>query len=130
MNVRIICAATVVLTSMVALASANEVSKSTLSGMGLGSMQQLSDNDGLAIRGKGTSASVWGEGTANYQGQTSTNGYQAASSHHKGPSSAEGKNVSFAGLARVKFTSNSDGSSLTVRANLGVAGGFSSASAH
>ena len=65
MNVRIFSAATLVLCALVASASAGEISKSTLSSMGLGSMQQLSDNDGLAIRGMGTSAAVWGEGTAN-----------------------------------------------------------------
>lgn len=126
MNVRIFSAATLVLCALVASASAGEINKSTLKNMGLGSMQQLSDNDGLAIRGKGTSASVWGEGTATYQGQTSTNGYQAAASHRHGSSSAEGKNVSFAGIANVKV--NNDG--FRVRATLGVAGGFSSASAH
>ena len=126
MNVRILSAAVVALTALVASASAAEVSKSTLVGMGLGSMQQLSDNDGLAIRGMGTSAAVWGQGTANYEGQTSTNGYEAAASHRKGYSSAEGKNVSFAGIVKVKY--NSDG--LRIKATLGVAGGFSSASAH
>jgi hypothetical protein len=126
MNVRIFSAAAIVLCALVASASAGEVSKSTLSNMGLGSMQQLSDNDGLAIRGKGTSASVWGEGTADYQGQTSTNGYQAASSHHKGSASAKGKNVSFAGTAYVKYNSHG----LSVKATLGVAGGSSSAWAH
>lgn len=126
MNVQILSAALVALTALVASASAGEVSKSTLAGMGLGSMQQMSDNDGLAIRGKGTNASVWGEGTANYQGQTSTNGYVAEAKHRHGSSSALGKNVSFAGIAKVKY--NSDG--LSIRATLGVAGGFSSASAH
>ena len=126
MNVRIFSAATLVLCALVASASAGEITKSTLSSMGLGSMQQLSDNDGLAIRGMGTSAAVWGSGTANYQGQTSTNGYEAGASHRHGSSSAQGKNVSFAGIAKIKY--NSDG--LRVRATLGVAGGFSSASAH
>ena len=84
MNVRILTAATVVLASFAAVASAADVSKSTLNGMGFGNMQQMSDTDGLAIRGKGTSASVWGESTANYRGQTSTNGYQAAASHKHG----------------------------------------------
>jgi hypothetical protein len=126
-NVGIVCAALVVIVSMVASASAaDHVSKSTLSSMGLGSMQLISDNDGLAIRGMGTSASVWGESTANYLGQTSTNGYQASSSHHHGDSSAEGKNLSVAGTVQVKFHNGN----LSVRANLGVAGGFSSASAH
>ena len=126
MNVRILLAAAVVLSALVASASAAEVSKSTLSSMGLAGMQQLSDNDGLTIRGKGTSASVWGQGTANFEGQTSTNGYEAFARHRHSSSSAQGKNVSFAGIAQVKY--NSYG--LSVRATLGVAGGFSSASAH
>jgi len=119
------CAALVM---MVASASAAErtISKSTLSSMGLGSMQLMSDSDGLAIRGKGTSASVWGEGTANYLGQTSTNGYRASSSHQSSSSSAQGSNLSFAGTVRI----NSNTTCLSVRANLGIAGGFSSASAH
>jgi hypothetical protein len=113
--------------ALVASASAAErVSKSTLSSMGLGSMQLMSDNDGLAIRGKGTSASVWGEGTANYKGQTSTNGYAASSSHHHSSSSAVGANISVAGT--VKINANSNG--LSVHANLGVAGGASFAAAH
>ena len=61
--------------------AADAVSKSTLSSMGFSSMQVISDNDGLAVRGKGTSASVWGESTANYRGQTSTNEAQDGSEH-------------------------------------------------
>jgi hypothetical protein len=134
-NVALACAALVVLAGMVASASAAErtVSKSTLSSMGLGSMQLMSDNDGLAIRGKGqmgggsgTSASVWGEGTANYRGQTSTNGYQASSHHSSGPSSAVGGNISVAGTVKVYVNNNG----FSVHANLGVAGGASFASAH
>ena len=126
MNLRILTAATVVLASFAALASAADVSKSTLIGMGFGNMQQMSDTDGLAIRGKGTSASVWGESNVAYRGQTAVNGYAAAADHHHSASSAEGKNLSVGGTAKVHFNSNG----LSVRANLGVAGGFSSASAH
>ncbi len=123
----IACAALVVVASMaVSAKAADAVSKSTLNSMGFSSMQLMSDTDGLAIRGKGTSASVWGEGTANYLGQTSTNGYQASSSHRKHSSSAQGKNLSVAGTVKVRYNSNG----LSVKANLGVAGGFSSASAH
>ena len=124
----IACAALVVFASMVASASAADraVSKATLTSMGLGSMQQLSDNDGLAIRGKGTSASVWGEGTARIGNQTSTNGYQASSSRHHGPSSAGGQNISYA--AKLRFTVTD--SSYTVSGKVGIAGGSSSAYAH
>ena len=123
----IACAALVVVASMaVSAKAADAVSKSTLSSMGFGSMQPISDTDGLAIRGKGTSASVWGSSTADYRGQTSTNGYAADASHRHGPSSAEGKNLSVAGTVKIHYNSNG----LSVKANLGVAGGFSSASAH
>jgi len=122
----IACAALVVVASMaVSAKAADAVSNSTLSSMGFSSMQVISDTDGLAIRGKGTSASVWGESTANWRGQTSTNGYQAASSHKYGPSGAKGSNLSVAGTVKVKYNSNG----LSVKANIGVAGGFSKASA-
>ena len=100
MNLRIVCcAAAVILAGFVASASAGEISKSTLKSMGLGGMQQLSDSDGLAVRGKGTSASVWGQGTANFfGGTTSTNGYAASADHHHSSSFAVGANVSAAGV--------------------------------
>ena len=100
MNLRIVCcAAAVILAGFVASASAGEISKSTLKSMGLGGMQQLSDSDGLAVRGKGTSASVWGQGTANFfGGTTSTNGYAAAADHHHSSSFAAGGNISVAGV--------------------------------
>jgi hypothetical protein len=122
----IACAALVVVASMaVSAKAADAVSKSTLSSMGFSSIQLISDNDGLAVRGKGTSASVWGESTANHKGQTSTNGYAADSSHRKGSSGAVGANLSVAGTVKVKYNSNG----LSVKANLGVAGGFSGAKA-
>ena len=127
MNVRILSAATIVLASFAAVASAADVSKSTLNAMGFGNMQQISDSDGLAIRGKGTTASVWGESTANFRGQTSTNGYQAAASHSHSASRAQGKNLSFAGKVKIEFNQVSG---ISARAHIGVAGGFSSASAH
>ena len=110
--------------------------------MGLGSMRVLSDNEGLAIRGMGTSASVWGESTANFLGQTSTNGYWASASHWHGSSSAKGKNFSFAGIVHIEVgdpdggnnlptlngtNNHNGGSGFSLRAVLGVAGGFSSA---
>ncbi len=124
----IACAALVVVASMaVSAKAADAVSKSTLSSMGFGSMQQISDTDGLAIRGKGTVASVWGESTANYRGQTSTNGYSATASWANAPSSAHGSNLSVAGTVKVNYNQVNG---LSVSARLGVAGGFSSASAH
>lgn len=99
-NMGILLAALVVCACLAASASAGEISKSTLSSMGLSSMQTLSSNDGLAIRGKGTHASVWGQSTANFfGGQTSTNGYDAGASHRHGSSTAVGSNYSVAGVA-------------------------------
>ena len=124
----IACAALVVVASMaVSAKAADAVSKSTLSSMGFGSMQLISDTDGLAIRGKGTVASVWGESTANYRGQTSTNGYSATASWANAPSSARGKNLSVAGTVKINYNQVNG---LSVSAKLGVAGGFSSASAN
>ncbi len=126
MRLRVLCAATVVLSAIAASVSAGEVSKSTLNSMGFANMSQLSDNDGLAVRGKGTSASVWGSGTANYLGQTSSNGYQAAADHHYGSSSAAGGNVSFAGV--IHGYANNNG--FAVHGVVGIAGGTSFATAH
>lgn len=124
----IACAALVVVASMaVSAKAADAVSKSTLSSMGFGSMQLISDTDGLAIRGKGTIASVWGEGTASYRGQTSTNGYSATASWANAPAHAKGKNLSVAGKVVVNYDQVLG---LSVHAKVGVAGGFSSASAH
>jgi hypothetical protein len=63
-NLLMIFAATVLLNGTVAKVSAAEragdVAKSTLGNMGLGSMQPMSDDAGLAVRGKGTFVHVWG----------------------------------------------------------------------
>ena len=72
-----------VVLAFAATASAGEkaVSKSTLSSMGLAGMQQMSDTDGLAVRGKGTNASVWGGSQAQWWGgQASANNYSSGSS--------------------------------------------------
>jgi hypothetical protein len=90
-------------------------------------MQLISDNDGLAVRGMGTYANVWGQGTAEYRGQTSTNGYEAGASHRRSESAASGSSLSYAGTVKVRYSS---GHGLSVRASLGVAGGSSTAAAH
>ena len=63
-NLLMIFAATVLLSGTVAKVSAAEraggVAKSTLGNMGLGSMQPMSDDAVLAVRGKGTFVHVWG----------------------------------------------------------------------
>ena len=60
----IICGGVALVLSMVATASADErsapISKSSLSSMGLGSIQVMSDREGLAVRGKGFSMGGFG----------------------------------------------------------------------
>jgi hypothetical protein len=127
-NVAIICAAMVIFAGIAATASAGEraVPKSTLASMGFASAHQMSDTDGLAVRGKGTSASVMGTSTANYSGRsgdaTSTNAYMASADHHSSASSANGSSLSFAG--------NVSGSLHHVHFNVIFAGGNATASAH
>ncbi len=109
-NLCILCAAIVLVASMSAVVSAGELSvpKSTLNSMGFSSVSVMSDNDGLAVRGKGTSASVWGQSTAVFGPNTSTNGYSASASHYFGSSTAVGHNNSFAGITNTfgHFTSS------------------------
>lgn len=95
-NLGITCGAVALFVVFAGSVSARELSKSTLGNMGLGGMSQLSDNDGLVIRGKGTSASVWGQSTAHVNGASSSNGYVASSSHYHGSSLAAGANISAA----------------------------------
>ena len=94
------CVATVFIIGSIGSVSGREISKSTLGSMGLNTMQQLSDNDGLAIRGKGTSASVWGSGVANFHGGTTqSSGYAAAVAHNYGSSTASGGDFNLVGVA-------------------------------
>jgi hypothetical protein len=129
-NVTIICAAMVIFAGIAATASAAErvvsVPKATLASMGFASAHQLSDTDGLAVRGKGTSAAVMGTSTANYSGRsgdaTSTNSYMASADHRHDSSSANGGSLSFAG--------NAHGSVNHVSFNVIFAGGGATAHAH
>jgi hypothetical protein len=126
----IVCA---VLMLCAATASAGDlaVSKSTLGSMGLGSMQQISDNEGMAVRGKGVSAAVWGGSVANFSGgQHAENFYQAGASW-LGPvgASASGNSFSFAGQVEVLFAADPTGFALQVHAAAGFAGGSASATA-
>jgi hypothetical protein len=125
-NVLSFCAALVVVAGFVASASAaDSIPASTLSSMGLGGVHQMSDNAGLAIRGKGhfgsTSANVWGSSTADGKSSTSSNGYEAGASHSRSDSSASGNNLSYAGSAY--------GSLNCVHFHINFAGGSSSAMA-
>ena len=94
-------ACAVLVAGLVGTAKAGDVSKSTLDAMGFGNATVMSDADGMEIRGKGTSASVWGGSIANYNSykgnSSSANGYDAAAHHYYGSSKAKGSNLSFAG---------------------------------
>jgi len=114
----------------VSASAAEPVSKSALSSMGLGSMQQMSDNDGLAVRGKGTFAGVWGSSTAAWSGgQLSNNNYEAGASWAGKSSTATGKSFSFAGLIEAAAAGDPTGSGFTVNAIGGFSGGSSFARA-
>ncbi len=83
-----------------ATASADDsaVSRATLDSMGLGTMQALPDSHGMAVRGQGTFAGVWGGSFASWGGQSSSNNYFASSSWFGNQgSSAFGNSLSFGG---------------------------------
>lgn len=124
-NVAIACA---VLMLFAASASAGDlaVSKSALSSMGLGGMQEMSDAEGTAVRGKGVFASVWGGSQASFGGQLSQNFYDAGASW-KGPIGAQavGGSVSIASEFVVDFWADPTGFQLGVQAAGGIAGGAS-----
>ncbi len=93
-----IACACVLLVAATASAGDVAVSKSTLDGMGLGTMQPLSDQEGALVRGKFTSAGVWGGSIATWNGQSASNSYFASSSWlGNNGSSAFGNSLSFAG---------------------------------
>lgn len=121
-----------------ATASAAEpVTKSTLAAMGLGSMQQMSDSEGTAVRGKGynggfgggTYAKVWGSSSASYYGQESNNNYQAGASWLGKPSNAQGNSFSFAGKAEISGGADPTGWAVQGSIRGGFAGGGARASA-
>lgn len=60
MRIFVIASAIVMLSAATAMAGDLAVTKSTLDTMGLAGMQQLSDEDGLAVRGKGVFDDVFG----------------------------------------------------------------------
>lgn len=133
---------------LAATAAAGElaVSDSTLGNMGLGSMQLMSDHDGLAIRGKGTFANVagtskavfgnsssgWGSWGTPTNGATATsqNSYEAGAQWLGKDSGAVGQSLSFAGQVEVLYGADPTGFALQVHAVGGIAGGGASASAH
>jgi hypothetical protein len=144
----------VVLMFFAATAAAGElsVSKSTLGSMGLASMQQMSDSEGLAVRGKGTFSNVWGGSHAEWSIATnsggwwsspsttqvglSENSYEAGASWLGAPTSAGGNSLSFAGVIAIDFAADSGpgpgmgGFLLQVHAAGGIAGGSANAFAN
>jgi hypothetical protein len=87
-----------------AWAADRDVKKSTLEQMNLGGMQQLSDDDAHAVRGKGTFAGVWGSSTASWMGgQTSTNSYAAGSNWLGRSAGSLGGSLSFSGRTGFGF---------------------------
>jgi hypothetical protein len=125
-NIAIACAA---LMLFAATASAAEkVSKSTLSSMGLSGMQEMSDSDGLAVRGKGTFAGVWGGSQANwYGGQSSTNAYESGAQWLGKSSGAVGGSFSFAGKTSIQAAADPTGFAISVSIYGGFAGGGAAA---
>jgi hypothetical protein len=121
-----------------ATASAGDlaVSKNTLGSMGLSGMQTMSDSDGLAVRGKGTFANVWGGSVADFHGQHSENFYEAGANWLGYASSAGGNSLSFAAKIELFFAADSGpgpgmgGFVLEVHAAGGIAGGSANAFAN
>jgi hypothetical protein len=132
-----IACALVLFAASTAAAGDLAVPRSTLGSMGLGSMNHLSDNDGLAIRGMGTFAGVSGSSHAKWvvgggphgpsAVQESTNNYEAGAQWIGKRSSAGGESFSFAGKVEVQFASDPTGSQLAVHAIGGIAGGSAKA---
>jgi hypothetical protein len=131
-TIALVCTALMLLA---ATASAGDlaVSKSTLASMGLGGMRTMSDTDGLAVRGKATSAAVWGGSQVIWLGPNNfgngANNYAASASWLGAPSSAVGGSLSFAGQADVLFQADPTGFFLQVQVGAGFAGGGAFASA-
>lgn len=135
-SVAISCAGLLLLAATV---SANDlaVSDSALGNMGLDGMHRISDGDGLAVRGKGTYANVWGGSSAIQQqvatspwgshaagpATTSTNNYQAGAQWLGKNSGANGQSLSFAGHVEAHFVGpNLAGLALGAHIATGVTG--------
>jgi len=133
-----IAGALVIFSAATAAAGDLAVSNSTLSSMGLGGMDRMSDNDGLAVRGKGTFANVSGTSYASWAAgpqydpvlSESSNSYEAGAQWIGKSSSAHGESFSFAGQIEVLFASDPTGSQLAVHMVGGIAGGSAKAFAH
>jgi hypothetical protein len=129
-NVAIICAALLVVGMVASASAADGISKSTLSNMGFANAQTMTDQDGLAVRGKGwvfmggTAASVGGTSSAaffdiNFGVSTASNHYDSSASHDSDPSKAKGNSMSNAGIV---FTQTGDLGNFT-KSTMVVSGG-------
>jgi hypothetical protein len=107
------------------------VSKVALDSMGLSGMRSMSDNEGMAVRGKGHFSNVWGGSSATWGPQHSENFYAAG-----GGGSAGGNSLSFAAKIELYFAADSGpgpgmgGFILEVHAAAGIAGGAANALAN
>jgi hypothetical protein len=128
-NLFIFCAAALLVASMFSVVSAGEfagaVPATTLSSMGFGGVELMSDDAGQAVRGKGSFAAVWGSSSANYNNHngdnTSSNNYVAGAHNRRGGSSAVGGSLSFAGSAYI------GGHHSSVKVNFAGGGAFAHA---
>ena len=129
-NVLIASCALVLFACVSSASAAEPISNSMLSNMGLGSMQTLSDTDGMAVRGKGTFAGVWGGSTAVFQGSSATNNYEAGAQWAGSASYADGGSMSFAGIVEAIFLQDPTGSALSVQVLGAISGGSAYAQAY
>jgi hypothetical protein len=93
-------------------------------------MQVMSDTDGMAVRGKGTFAGVWGSSKAAWNGQSAENNYEAGAQWVGKSSFAKGESKSFAANFEAIYLQDPTGSSLSVNAIGGISGGSAKAFAH
>jgi len=115
--------ASVAFANVAAAESPAAVESQTLSAMGLSGMEEMSDEAGTKVRGKGTFAGVWGSSSASYKGQSANNNYEAGSNWHGKPAFAKGGSLSFAGKAQAQFGADPTGAALSISAKGGFAGG-------
>jgi hypothetical protein len=110
--------------------AADAVSESTLGSMGLGKMQSMSDNDGLAVRGKGTFANVLGTSATSFHGQTASNSYEAGAQWLGKGSRGGGESLSFSTKVELLYAADPTGFALQVSAAGGISGGSAKAWAY
>jgi hypothetical protein len=104
-NLLILGAAALLVAGLASTVSAGDfagaVPAATLNSMGFGGVEIMSDDAGLAVRGKGSFAAVWGKSSASYHDRNghahSSNNYVAGAKNHYGGSKAAGGSESFAG---------------------------------